>query len=96
MSAQIRDLSAPSSGKFRYADLVLTSPDMDTGVVIEVKRCSRPEIMAQEAQAALDQIRAKRYAEVFEGYQCPTCYGFGIAFSKKLCVVKVERLTGDV
>lgn len=92
----ITELQSNAEAGSGYADLVLTSPDMDTGVVIEVKRCSRPEIMAQEAQAALDQIRAKRYAEVFEGYQCPTCYGFGIAFSKKLCVVKVERLTGDM
>ena len=92
----ITELQSNAEAGSGYADLVLTSPDMDTGVVIEVKRCSRPEIMAREAQAALDQIRAKRYAEVFEGYQCPTCYGFGIAFSKKLCVVKVERLTGDV
>ena len=75
------------------ADWMFTSEDMGTGVVIAIKRCHRPDAMAQEAQAALDQIKAKRYAEVFEGYQCPTCYGFGIAFSKKLCVVKVERLS---
>lgn len=89
----VTELQSNAEAGCGYADLVLTSPDMDTGVVIEVKRCSRPEIMAQEAQAALDQIKAKRYAEVFEGYQCPTCYGFGIAFSKKLCVVKVGRLS---
>lgn len=92
----VTELQSNAEAGCGYVDVVLTSPDMDTGVVIEVKHCSRPEAMAQEAQAALDQIKAKRYAEVFAGYQCPTCFGFGIAFSKKLCIVKVEKLTVDV
>lgn len=37
-----------------------------------------------------------RHQAIFAGYQCPTCFVFGIAFSKKLCVVKVEKLAVDV
>ncbi len=75
-----------------FADLVFTSEDLDVGVVIEVKRCAKPEEMPQAAQDALEQIKIRRYAQAFDGYQCAQCFGFGVSFCKKLCVVKAEAL----
>lgn len=83
--------SNPEAGT-GYADLVFTSPDMETGVVFEVKRCSEPEKMRAEARRALEQIREKRYGTFFDGYGCTRVYGYGIAFSKKACVVAVETI----
>ena len=71
------------------------SPDMDTGVVIEVKRCREPSAMQKDAQAALDQIKKKHYAQFFNEYGCTTYYGFGMAFCRKLCIVKAEKMTAD-
>ena len=87
--------SNPEAGD-GYADLVFTSPDMDVGVVIEVKRCREPSEMQREAKAALCQIKTKHYAQIFEEYGCATCYGFGMAFCRKLCVVTVEKLECSV
>ena len=76
-----------------FPDLVFTSEDLDVGVIIEVKRCTKPEEMPQKAQAALDQIKVQRYAQAFDGYQCSRCFGFGVSFCKKICVVKAEALS---
>ncbi len=76
-----------------FADLVFTSEDLDTGVVIEIKRCSKPEEMPSSAESAVQQIKDRHYAQAFDGYQCARILGFGIAFCRKLCVVKAESLT---
>lgn len=86
--------SNPEAGD-GYADLVFMSPDMDTGVVIEVKRCREPSAMQKEALAALDQIKKKHYAQFFNEYGCTTYYGFDMAFCRKLCIVKAEKMTAD-
>ena len=75
-----------------FPDLVFTSEVLDVGVVIEVKRCNKPEEMSKVAQTGLDQVRQQRYVQAFDGYQCSRCFGFGIAFCKKFCAVKVEEL----
>lgn len=76
-----------------FADLVFTSEDLTIGAVIELKRCAKPEDMPRAAQDGLEQIQAKNYVQVFDPYQCAHCYGFSIAFSKKLCIVKAEQLS---
>lgn len=76
-----------------YADLMFTSPDQDTGVVIEIKRYQTPQEMVPAAQAALEQIQAKRYVDELLNFDCRRCWGFGIAFCRKACVVTVEDLT---
>jgi len=75
-----------------FADLVFTSEDLDTGVVIEIKRCNKPDEMPLSAEAAIKQIKDRHYAQAFDGYQCSQILGFGIAFCRKLCVVKTEFL----
>ncbi len=86
------NLHSNSEAGVGFADLVFTSEDLDTGVVIEIKRCNKPDEMPAAAEAALKQIKDKRYAQAFDGYQCARLQGFGIAFCKKLCVVKTESL----
>lgn len=76
-----------------YADLLFTSPDQDTGVVIEIKRCQTPQEMIPAAQAALEQIQAKRYIDELLNFDCRHCRGFGIAFCRKACVVTTADLT---
>lgn len=76
-----------------FADLMFTSPDQDTGVVIEIKRCQTPQEMVPSAQAALEQIREKRYVDELLNFDCRRCWGFGIAFCRKACVVTVQALT---
>lgn len=73
-----------------YADLMFTSPDQDTGVVIEIKRCQTPQEIIPAAQAALEQIQAKRYIDELLIFDCR---GFGIAFCRKACVVTMADLT---
>lgn len=69
---------------------MFTSPDQDTGVVIEIKRCQTPQEMIPAAQAALEQIQAKRYIDELLIFDCR---GFGIAFCRKACVVTTADLT---
>lgn len=76
-----------------FADLIFTSPDQDTGVVIEIKRCQTPQEMIPAAQAALEQIQAKRYIDELLNFDCRHCRGFGIAFCRKACVVTTTNLT---
>mgnify|MGYP004714741131 CR=1 FL=1 len=44
-----------------FADLMFTSPDQDTGVVVELKRRQSPQKMVPSGQAPLKPIRGKSY-----------------------------------
>ena len=61
-----------------YADLMFTSLDQDTGVVIEIKRCQTLQEMIPAAQAALEQIQTKRYLDELLNFDYRHCRGFGI------------------
>ena len=72
-----------------YADLVFTSGvgSKRIGVVIEVKRCSRPEEMYDTADAALQQIKDKKYTAYLDRLRCGKECTYGIAFCRKDCAV---------
>ena len=89
------NLRSNQEGGAGFPDLVFNSEDLDVGVVIEVKCCDAPEAMPRAAEAGLAQIKSKRYVEALDGLQCERCYGFAVAFCKKLCVVKAEALAAD-
>ncbi len=74
---------------------MFNSEDLDVGVVIEVKCSDTQEAMPRSAEAGLTQIKVGRYVEAFDGLRCERCYGFAVAFCKKLCVVKAEALSAD-
>ena len=72
-----------------FADLVFTSGvgTKRIGVVIEVKRCAKPNDMYDTAEAALRQIKEKRYAAYLDRLRCGKECLYGIAFCRKDCAV---------
>lgn len=72
-----------------FADIVFVSGvgSRRIGVVIEIKRCDKPEDMYDFADAALQQIRDKRYTEKLDKLRCGRKYVYGIAFCRKDCAV---------
>ena len=76
-----------------FADLMFTSADQDTGVVIEIKHCA-PGGMTKAAQEALQQIEDKQYVQGLSDFGCTRCFGYGIAFSRKNCVIRGKELSG--
>ncbi len=64
------------------------------GVIIEVKYTADERQLEQKAQDALEQITAKRYDEYFGIDVPPEIIHYGIAFYKKKCRVKMERVQG--
>ena len=77
-----------------FADLMFTSADQSTGVVIEIKHSSRDAGMESDAGKALRQIEDKHYVQGLQGRGCQRFYGYGIAFSKKSCVISGKKLGG--
>ncbi len=75
-----------------FADIVFTSSDWDTGVVIELKRCAKVSDMRATAQSALEQIRTKDYVQALDDYGCHSGHAFGISFCGKGCFVLSEKL----
>ena len=72
-----------------FADIVFASGvgSRRIGVVIEIKRCDKPEDMYDFAEAALKQIRDKHYTERLDKLRCGKKYVYGIAFCRKDCAV---------
>lgn len=72
-----------------FADLVFTSGvgTKRIGVVIEVKRCAKPDDMYDAAEATLRQIREKRYDAYLDRLRCGKKCLYGIAFCRKDCAV---------
>ena len=75
-----------------YADLAFTagSGSRRTGVVIEIKRCDKPEDLYDAAQVALAQIHSKHYTDYLDKMRCTTQHVYGIAFCGRLCSVLGE------
>ncbi|MCD7821106.1 MAG: ATP-binding protein [Clostridiales bacterium] len=63
-------------------------------VIIEVKYTADERQLEQKAQEALEQITVKRYDEFFGIDMPPEIIHYGIAFYKKKCRVKMERVQG--
>ncbi len=78
-----------------YADLTFTSGSGSrrTGVVIEIKRCDKPEDLYDAAQVALAQIEDKHYTDYLDKMRCTTQRVYGIAFCGRLCSVLGEART---
>ena len=64
------------------------------GVVIEMKRCEKPEDLCDGAGAALRAIKARGRTEYFDRLRCGRQYVYGIAFCRRDCaLVGGERRT---
>ena len=75
-----------------YADIMFTSENGRTGVVLELKHSAPTEIY-DAADVALVQIRKKRYAEGFNSRRCKRVRCYGIAFSGKDCAVEAAEFS---
>jgi hypothetical protein len=72
-----------------YSDILVEMPQIDTGVVIEVKYAEEGRL-DRAAQAALTQIRDKHYDEQLKLDGMQTILRYGIACFRKRCRVVME------
>ena len=75
-----------------FSDILIEPEDPDTGIVIEVKYSPTLAGMERTCEAALDQIRSKRYDERLRSEGRERITAFGITFCKKRCRVASEML----
>ena len=77
-----------------YADIVFSSgfSTERVGIVIEIKRASRPEGLLDAVNSALKQIDKKNYVDCFRRMLCRKYYAYGIAFCGKKCAVGGGKL----
>ena len=75
-----------------FSDILIEPEDPDAGIVIEVKYSPTLAGMERTCEAALDQIRSKRYDERLRSEGRERITAFGITFCKKRCRVAPEML----
>ncbi len=73
-----------------YADILFTSADESTGVILEVKISDKREDSIDIAKDALAQIENKGYGQYFCGYPCKKIQAYGIVFFGKDCNVLMK------
>ncbi len=98
MAPDYRVKSNRESGKGRYDLCVFHGVDSEKpAAIIELKLAEsfREQSMEKAAQIALEQITGKEYDEelAIEGYK--ECWHIGIAFFRKQCRVKMEKVQID-
>ena len=84
-----KDLRSNVEAGDGFADLAFTcgTGSGRAGVVIEIKRCSKPEDMYDFAEAGLKQIASKRYTAYLDRLRCEKKCVYGIAFCRKDCAI---------
>ena len=75
-----------------FADITVELDNPDTGAIVELKYTREFADMEDSCQTALSQIREKRYYEYLQNEGREDIMLYGVAFCKKRCRVKVERL----
>ena len=75
-----------------FSDILIEPEDPDTGIVIEVKYSPTLAGMESACEAAMNQIKEKRYDERLRNEGREHITAFGIAFCKKRCRVVFEKL----
>ena len=75
-----------------FSDILIEPEDPDAGIVIEVKYSPTLSGMETACEAALEQIKEKRYDERLRNEGRENITAFGIAFCKKRCKAAFERL----
>ena len=78
-----------------FAGLIFTcgTGSRRIGVVIEIKRCAKPEDMYDCADAALEQIERKRYTAYLDRLRCGRKCAYGISFCRKDCAISGGVMT---
>ena len=75
-----------------FSDILIEPEDPDAGIVIEVKYSPTLAGMKSVCEAAMNQIKEKRYDERLRNEGREHITAFGIAFCKKRCKVSFETL----
>ena len=75
-----------------FADIIIETEEIDDGIVIEVKYSPSFDRLKEDAEKALKQIRDLRYTERLKGDGRENVISYGIAFSKKRCKVRSEKM----
>ena len=70
-----------------FSDILIEPEDPDAGIVIEIKYSPTLAEMERTCEAALEQIRSKRYDERLRSEGRERITAFGITFCKKRCRV---------
>lgn len=93
----IAELESNAEAGAGFADILFASYEKDTGVVLEFKKASSTEDAALDraCDAALAQIKARKYYLKLRRLGLRTFRLYGVAFSGKECCLKAETLTAD-
>lgn len=75
-----------------FSDILIKPEDPDAGIVIEVKYAKEMKELDAACEAALAQIKDKRYDETLRDEGRCDILAYGIAFCRKRCRVAGERL----
>ena len=75
-----------------FSDILIKPEDPDAGIVIEVKYAKEMKELDAACEAAMAQIKDKRYDETLRDEGRCDILAYGIAFCRKRCKVAGERL----
>ena len=75
-----------------FSDILIKPEDPDAGIVIEVKYAKEMKELDAACEAAMAQIKDKRYDETLRDEGRCDILAYGIAFCRKRCRVTGERL----
>lgn len=75
-----------------FSDILIRPEDPDEGIVIEVKYAKEIKVLDVACEAAMAQIKDKRYYEALRDEGRCNILAYGIAFSRKRCKVIGEKL----
>ena len=75
-----------------FSDILIMPEDPDAGIVIEVKYAKEMKALDAECEAAMAQIKNKRYDEALRDEGRCDILAYGIAFCRKRCRVVGEKL----
>ena len=75
-----------------FSDILIVPEDPDAGIVIEVKYAKEMKELDAACEAAMAQIRDKRYDETLRDEDRCDILAYGIAFCRKRCRVVGEKL----
>lgn len=75
-----------------FSDILIRPEDPDEGIVIEVKYAKEIKGLDVACEAAMTQIKDKRYYEALRDEGRCNILAYGIAFSRKRCKVNGEKI----
>ena len=78
-----------------FSDILIKPEDPDAGIVIEVKYAKEMKNLDAACEAAMTQIKDKRYDEALRDEGRCDILAYGIAFCRKRCRVEGEKINYD-